>query len=173
LKSSAAVAWASSTRPKRISFTALEPGKPWTIYGVPAEGGVAEPFLVEKRSLLSLVWSPDGKSIVFGRIRSRDEQLKIFVMDLGTRKISELPGSDGMWVPVWSADGQHLLTQSFDFHHLMLFDFKTQKWSELAAGVLGVFGFTNDGKSAYFHSQDDDGVYRVRLADRRKRRSPT
>jgi Tol biopolymer transport system component/predicted Ser/Thr protein kinase len=155
---------------KRIAFTGIEPDKPWRIYVIPADGGVAEPLLVENRSQLDPVWSPDGNSIVFGRIGGREEKFAILLLDLQTRKLSELPGSDGLWVPAWSPDGKYLLAMDREVRHLMIFDFHTQKWSEFAKGVEGNFGFSHDGKSVYLENQEESTVYRVRLADRKTER---
>jgi WD40 repeat protein len=50
---------------------------------------------------------------------------------------SEVSGSEGMWIATWSADGKYLTASSEDGHQLLLFDFKTKKWSELVKTLFG------------------------------------
>lgn len=136
----------------KIAFTAIEPDKPWRIYLVSASGGPVDPLLLEARSQLDPVWSSDGKTIVFGRIMGREPQLNLQSMDLNTRKLSDVPGSDGLWIPEWSNDGKYLVAQSSKDSNLYLFDFKTQKWSTLLKGIdhLGGYHFSHDSKFIYF-----------------------
>ena len=57
-----------------------------------------------------------------------------------------------------------------DFHHMMIFDFHTQKWTELASAEFGDVHFGHDGKSVYFENEKDLTVYQVHLADRKTER---
>ena len=150
---------------KRIAFTGLEPDKAWRMYTVPIDGGIPEPILVENGSQLSPAWSPDGGSVAYGRILTRDKALGIRIIDLKTGKVSPVPGSDELWQPAWSPDGKYLAAASRDAHKFMIFDFKSGKWSTTTTGALGDFGFSNDGKFAYFENQDDEVVHRVNLPD--------
>jgi eukaryotic-like serine/threonine-protein kinase len=158
---------------KRISFTGLEPDKPWRIYAVPSEGGNPEPFLIEERSQLDATWSPDGNSVAFGRIEGRESAMAIQVLDLKTHVVSELPGSNGLWVPTWSPDGNYLTATTHDNHQLMIFDFKTKKWSELAKAFFSDVHFSHDGKFLYFEDGKDATIYRVNLAGKKTERLAT
>jgi WD40 repeat protein len=52
-------------------------------------------------------------------------------VDMKTRQTSTLPGSTGLFSPRWSPDGRYLLAISVEgSKKLLLYDFKTQKWSE-------------------------------------------
>ena len=154
---------------KQIAFTGIEPDKPWRLYLVPAEGGSVEPLLVEDRSQLDPTWSPDGKSIVFGRIMSREKQFNLERIDLGTRKVSDIPGSDGLWVPLWSNDGKYIVAMKQDGQELEILDAKTQTWSALVKvkGHVGDYHFSHDGKFLYFEDMEDRSVHRVEIASRR------
>jgi eukaryotic-like serine/threonine-protein kinase len=154
---------------KRIAFTGLEPDKPWRVYIVPVEGGVAEPMLSEEQSQLDPAWAPDGNSIAFGRIAGRDKSA-IRVLDLKTKAVSQLPGSEGMWIPTWSPDGKYLTASSEDFHRLMVFDFTTNKWSELVKTLFGDVHFSHDSKFLYFEDTKEAAVYRVSLPGRKTER---
>jgi len=54
----------------------------------------------------------------------------------------------------------------------MLFDFATQKWTELAKTDIGSMNWTRDGKHLYFDSGSglDPAISRVRMADRKLER---
>jgi WD40 repeat protein len=56
----------------------------------------------------------------------------INILDLRTHKVSVVPGSTGLFSPHWSPDGRYIAALSYDGQTLMLFDFKTKKWVELA-----------------------------------------
>ncbi len=150
---------------KRIAFTAADAEKPWQIYIVSADGGSLEPLLVEAKSQLSPAWSPDGKAIIFGRIVPRERRVKLLKIELESHRVSELPGSEGMWVPHWSKDGKYLLAENADAITLEIFDFAKQQWSELTKAPVGDYGFTVDGKSAFYSNQGTKTVHQIRLAD--------
>ena len=158
---------------KRIAFFDAAPGKPWRIYLISADGGAPEPLLNEQRYEMDPNWSPDGNSLIFSYFpifeKAPPEKLGVFEVDLRTRNMKKLPGSDGLWVPRWSLDGRYVVARSLDSQALMLFDFETQTWTELARGVY--FGFTNwsaDGQSVYYLRRGrEPAVFRVRIADRK------
>ena len=153
----------------KIAFTGIEPDKPWRIYLVPAAGGAIEPLLVEDRSQLDPAWSPDGNSIVFGRIESREEKFNLQRIDLKTRKVSDVAGSDGLWLPAWSADGTYLIALDRDLRKIFVHDFKTLEWTELcnAKEHVGDMHFAHDSKALYFEDSADLTIYRVSLPDRK------
>ena len=53
---------------KHLALMARDPGKAWQIYLVGAEGDNLHPLLRESRNAADPSWSPDGKSLVFGRV---------------------------------------------------------------------------------------------------------
>ncbi len=158
---------------KRIAFFDTAPGKPWRIYLISADGGTPEPLLNEQRNEMDPNWSPDGNSLIFSYFpifeKAPAEKLGVFEVDLRTRNMKKLPGSDGLWVPRWSLDGRYVVARSLDSQALMLFDFETQTWTELVRGVY--FGFTNwsaDGQYVYYLRRGrEPAVFRVRIVDRK------
>jgi Tol biopolymer transport system component/DNA-binding winged helix-turn-helix (wHTH) protein len=158
---------------KRIAYFDAAPGKPWKIYLISADGGTPEPLLQESRNQMDSNWSPDGNSLIFSYFpmfeKVPPEKLGVYMVDLRTRNVKKLPGSDGLWGPRWSLDGRHIVARSSDSHSLMLFNFQTQTWTELVRGAY--FGFANwsaDGQYVYYLRRGrEPAVLRVRIADRR------
>jgi len=86
--------WSPDNR--RLALMAKEPGKPWKIYLIDSEGGKLTPLLDEDRNEADPDWSPDGQSIVFGRLPDRMDSRQpkaIYLLNLQTRKVTEIPGS--------------------------------------------------------------------------------
>ena len=83
---------------------------------------------------------------------------------------SQLPGSEGMWLPTWSADGKYLTAVSQDVHRLMIFDFRTKQWSALAKTMIADVHFSHDSKFVYFEDGKDATVYRESVSGRKTER---
>jgi Tol biopolymer transport system component len=151
---------------KRIAFAATMPGKPWKTYLVSAEGGTPQQLMLEERTELDPGWSPDGKMLVFGDIDAKT----IHLLNLSTRQVSNLPGSEGLFSPRWSPDGRYIVAIPFGSNNkLLLFDFTTQKWTELANRQAGWPHWSRDGKYVYFCSfgENDPALFRVRIGNRK------
>jgi Tol biopolymer transport system component len=169
---------------KRIAFMGKLPGKPYKAYVVSSEGGAPEQVLPGERNEIDVNWSPDGRSLMFGRPPEGEAEAglpkAIHIVDLKTKQVSTLPRSEGLFGPRWSSDGRHVTAAPLDGRKLMVFDFERAEWSDLAGPGIGV-GFTGgrrhvfhnpqwspDGRHVYVQSGDD--VLRVALADRRVER---
>jgi Tol biopolymer transport system component len=110
-------------------------------------------------------WSPDGNRIVFGG-NPGDPASSIRILDLATHQISKMPGSDGMFSPSWSPDGRYISALSADMKRLLLFDFQTQKCTELATGSFGFSSWTKDGQYLQlFESSGTWAVIKIRISD--------
>ena len=140
--------------------------KPARIYQVSRDGGSPRELLPDDRTQqLDPNWSPDGTKIIFAG-ESNDPSSAIHVLDLATRKISSLPGSDGLYSPRWSPDGRYVSAFSADSKTLLLFDFRTEKWSELAQGSLSWLNWSHDSQYVYvLDFRGKDAVVRIRVAD--------
>ena len=160
---------------KKILFMGFTPQNQGA-YVVAAEGGAVQPLLVGSEEYqLFPQWMSDGKSIVFQKNwlkGSSNEHNEIEVLDIQTGKVSVLPGSENLIVPVLSPDGRYLAAATFERLKLMLFDFATQKWVELAKTDIGLVNWTRDGKYLYFDSgsSHDAAIFRLRVADRKLER---
>jgi Tol biopolymer transport system component len=158
---------------KRISFVDTEPGKPWRIYLISAGGGRPEPLLEEKRhGEIDSTWSPDGNSIVFSYApwleTQADEILAVYVLDLRTHRVTKVPGSEGLWAARWSPDGRYIVANRSDPQSFVLFDFRTQTWSELVKTPLVLTAWPRNGQYVYYLRQGREAaVMRVRVSDKR------
>jgi serine/threonine protein kinase/Tol biopolymer transport system component len=154
---------------KNILFFEFARGadKPARIYEVSPEGGSPRQLLPEDASQqLDPNWSPDGSKIIFAG-ESNDPSSAIRVLDVATRQISSLPGSQGLYSPRWSPDGRYVSAFSADSKTLFLFDFQTTKWSELAGGSLSWLNWSHDGKYVYvLDFRGKNAVVRIRISDR-------
>ena len=157
---------------KQIAFFGHPPGEPFQLYLIPAEGGSPELLYRTSTNSADPNWSPDGKSLVFGENSLNNQGSAVYVLDLKTRNVSKLPGSDGLYSPRWSPDGRYIAAIPLDSLKLMLFDFTTQKWSELARIFVAFPAWSPDGRYLYFDGilDNQEGYFRVRIADRKLER---
>src|SRR5450755_753442 len=120
---------------KTILFSNAGTNKPAKIYEVSVEGGSPRPLMPDNPDpQTDPNWSPDGSKVVFSG-RTADATSSIRVFDLATRQVSTLPGSQGMYSPRWSPDGRYIPALSGDSKKILLFDFQTRQWTELAQGM--------------------------------------
>ena len=151
---------------KMIVFFEISPDGHSTIYEVSPEGGSPRPLAIDDPHSVDPTWSADGSKIMFGG-SSGDPASTIRTFDLTTRKIQTLPGSTGLYSPRWSPDGRYVAAFSADSTRLSLFDFKTQKWSEITKGTFGWECWSNTGEYLFaLDSSDTGAVLRIRLSDR-------
>jgi eukaryotic-like serine/threonine-protein kinase len=158
---------------KQIAFMATSPPKSSTIQLISADGG--NPQEIFSASFADPGWSADGTTLVFSDRWSPEAEKKgsfsIQFMDLKTRKVTTLPGSDGFYSPRWSPDGRYIAALHAGPETLMLFDFSTQEWVQLGQIVVGFPSWSSDSKYIYFDSQGEDrAFYRVRISDHKLER---
>ena len=153
---------------KQIIFFefAVAADQPARIYEVSSDGGSPRPLMPsDQHQQLDPNWSPDGSKIVFAG-ESNDPSSAIRILDLATHKISELPASQGLYSPRWSPDGRYISAFSADSRKLLLFDFQTQKWSDLAEGSLAWLNWSHDSQYVYvLDFKDKSAVVRIRVSD--------
>ena len=153
---------------KKIIFFefALSADKPARIYEVSSESGTPQQLIPDDHHhQLDPNWSPDGSKIVYGG-QSADAASAIKIFDLASRQVSELPDSRGLFSPRWSPRDRYIVAFSADSTKLLLFDFQTQKWSELAKGPMGWLNWSKDGSYVYvLQYQGRGAVLKVRISD--------
>ena len=142
------------------------------IYVISADGGA--PLLLRSGQELTQpegylgatdpTWSAEGKSLAFTVQSASEHDLRI--LDLGTQKSTAVPGSEGMWSSRWSPDGKYLVAVlSWPPRKLMLFNFASKTWEELASGLgFGWPSWSRDSKFVYADELGEDGDSMVRIA---------
>jgi serine/threonine protein kinase/Tol biopolymer transport system component len=153
---------------KRIAFAGAVPGRPSNIYLISAEGGSPEQLTNGQLDQGDVSWSADGGRLAFGYTSffSDSDNSVIHLLDLRTHQTSVLPGSKGLISPRWSPDGRYIAAIPAGLESLFLFDFTTQKWTELAKHSMGYPSWSRDSKYIYFDSSGNDpGFYRMGISD--------
>jgi Tol biopolymer transport system component/DNA-binding winged helix-turn-helix (wHTH) protein len=156
---------------KQIAFNARLQDGPFNIYLISSEGGQAQRILPSEQTQEDANWSPDGSSLVFG---SDANQEPIQIIDLGSKRVSTVPGSAGLFSPRWSPDGRFIAAMAKEHpFKLMLLDLSTQKWVEGFGTEISYPSWSHDGKYIYFQSWHDpakhvgERIVRLRLSDRK------
>jgi WD40 repeat protein len=144
-------------------------GAPSRTYLVPRDGGKLEQMIAGPGSQAGVEFSPDGKSIVFGRADISDSDHAIFVYNIETRQLLEIPGSKGLWGPSWSPDSRYIEALDVVYGTAMtIWDFQTRAWNRiLGPGGKHAPRWTADSRQLVFESITDqeDAIYRVRVPD--------
>jgi Tol biopolymer transport system component/predicted Ser/Thr protein kinase len=144
---------------KQIAFIGFH-GNHWKIFFISAQGGTPQELLPQENDdEVDPVFSPDGTQLAFGGLALRGT---IELVDLKTRRVSAVPGSEGLFSPRWSPDGQYLAALSQESLKLLFFDFKNQKWSEPITenARIGFPTWSRDGKYLYFNEGGADPTFR-------------
>jgi eukaryotic-like serine/threonine-protein kinase len=153
---------------KKIIFFEFGLGadKPARMYAVSPDGGIPKLLLPnDSTQQLDPNWSPDGAKIIFAG-ESNDPSSSIRVLDVASGQVSSMPGSQGFYSPRWSPDGRYVSAFSADSKTLLLFDFHTKKWSELASGSLSWLNWSHDGQYVYvLDFRGKNAVVRIRVSD--------
>jgi Tol biopolymer transport system component/DNA-binding winged helix-turn-helix (wHTH) protein len=155
----------------QLALMSREPGQPWQIYTVSANGGSPEHLLQENRNLGDPSFSPDGKYLVFGMVPELMGQGKapipIKIVELTTHRVTEVPQSEGLFSPRWSPDGNFIAALTLDQKRVMLYDTKTQIWKTLAVTSAALPVWSRDSKALYIHAYkaENKPIYRVSVPD--------
>ena len=154
---------------RQLVFMGRQPGKPWKIYTLDADGGHLQEVLDESRSEADPDWSPDGKFLVFGRLpdlmAEASQPKAIYTVDLAAKTITKLPDSDSLFSPRWSADGKYIAALSIDQKRMMLFDVAAKSWRLLAEQTIADPVWSHDNSAIFFHdfAQADQPIYKVAI----------
>jgi Tol biopolymer transport system component len=152
------------------------PGKTWKTFIIAAEGDKASQLTQRDCPEVDANWSPDGTHLVFGTFLNYAAgtscPVVLHTMDLKNLEVSTIPGSEGLWSPRWSPDGQRIVAQTSALggSSLMIYEFPSRKWAELVRATpghsLGFQQWSRDSKWVYYRDfGSNPGVYSIRLED--------
>jgi eukaryotic-like serine/threonine-protein kinase len=113
----------------QVAYIATQAGQAWKIFLIPRDGATPQQLLSEVLDQSDPSWSPDGKKLAYGRF-GEGQAGGLHVVELASRQVFDIPGSEKLFSPRWSPDGQYLAALSTDSTKLTLFNWKTQTWSD-------------------------------------------
>jgi eukaryotic-like serine/threonine-protein kinase len=150
----------------QIAFAAGPAGGTGRIFLVPAAAGVAREVLSGGTGVGLIGWGADPNTLLFFDTTS-PEMATLHSFDLKSMKEKSVPNSTGRVYARPSPDGRYLAALTVDGQKLLIFDFGSEKWSELANGNMNALVWSGDSKYVYFDTQSggDQGVYRVAIAN--------
>ena len=153
---------------KKIAFQGITPGQPWKMYLISADGGEPEEVM---SGIGDLGWSPDGTSLIFHSGMAdflSTSPRAIRLLDLKTRQVSTIPGSEGLYSPRWSPDGRYIAALRVGPETMQIFEVRAKRWTELTKIGVDFPIWSRDSKYIYFDSSENaPDLYRVRIADKK------
>ena len=135
----------------RIAYNSFTFGGPLIAKVVSSQGGASEDLFPNGAAGVDFNWSADGSQITFSTLPdSKSPNIQIF--ELASRQFSTFPGSQGLFSPRRSPDGHYLAALTRDSSTLMLYDFRSQKWSKwlTESGNIAYPTWTKDSTYLYF-----------------------
>lgn len=155
---------------ERIAFSGRTGREPWAIYQVSREGEKLERVNPEQLNQGDPSWSPDGLLLAFGRLPwlegGSSGPPTIQVLNLKTRQVSALPGSEGLYSPHWSPDGRYMLALKAAGQEMSLFDLNKRTWQ--VVDIPATYpNWSRDGRHVHFINPRVavPALYRLRVSD--------
>ena len=136
----------------RIAFHAVsDTGAPAKIYLISSTGGVpalAAPASDDRQIYPS--WTSDGNSILFSNSDVSQARLDLRILDLKTRQVSTLPGTDGLFFGQISPDGRTIIAVEYNSRNLVLYSIAGHT-TRVLAELADYPRWSRDGKFVYFN----------------------
>ncbi len=151
---------------QRIAVMVREPGAKWKIRIVPAHGGSAEILLPGAGPEADPNWSPDGRKLVYAPFPFDVPagQAAVHTVDMDTRLVTRVPGSEGLFSPRWSPDGRYIAAVPNGGNTMELFELSSRRWRTLVLPAEPSFPlWSRDGR--YVHVGTPSGAARIRVSD--------
>jgi Tol biopolymer transport system component len=134
------------------------------VYLVSAAGGAPQKLTPDGADGVAPSWFPDGKSIAFNNFPYPNKPFRIHVLDLATRRISDMPGADRYFVPSWSPDGKYMAAIAQNPSRMVLYSAQTKTWRDLHTfdEPWGYWIWASDSKSIYMGLiLGNNGIYQL------------
>jgi dipeptidyl aminopeptidase/acylaminoacyl peptidase len=151
-----------------LVFFGPAPGHPWKLYLLSKSGGTSKQLIADDANEGDPTWSPDGTHLAFGRLPwmpGSGETPSLFILDLDSMHASTVPGSENLFSPRWSPSGRYLAAVSADSSKLMLYDFQSRNWRQLAQGSFGNPEWLSDDTFLSAVDVQTMWIVRIRVSD--------
>jgi Tol biopolymer transport system component/DNA-binding winged helix-turn-helix (wHTH) protein len=142
------------------------------VYVVSVDGGVPEKMIENPNNDVFPSWSPDGNAIAFNDYPLPGRAKGIKVLDLTTRKITVMPGSEEFYMPSWSPDGRHLVAVGQNPSRMVLYSPQSGVWKDLKVfdAAWGNWVWAKDSQAVYIAMTErgqtfEPGFYRLAVVD--------
>jgi Tol biopolymer transport system component/DNA-binding winged helix-turn-helix (wHTH) protein len=149
---------------KQIVFMDARLEKAWSIALVSPQGSAPETLYQYTMRSQDPTWDPDQKSVVFSRLETNGSSA-IYCIDLQTKNLSLIPGSEGLFSPRVSPDGRYISALRLDDSGLLLLDRHANRWEVLKNGEdIGYNEWSHDGRYVYFRETINGSGALARIA---------
>jgi len=148
---------------KRITFHSVQTGQSWKNFVISAEGGNPEPFPSEPLSQVHPGWMPGRDALTYSRVYRADSPA-LYVFDRRSGRSEKIPGTDGLYGPIWSPDGRYLSAVDASTDRLLLVDLASGKRTQIA-GPASWPHWSPDSQYIYFVRWGINSILRVRVPD--------
>ena len=150
---------------KRITFAAKRPGELMRLYTISPDDGNPQPLPPEPRSQATPDWMPDENFLIYGSMPDSDQSsdIALYRIDLRTRRSEKIPGTDGLYNPLWSPDGRALAAIDASNERLVLLDLKTGKRTQLSQPM--VYPVWSADSQYLYYAVAAHEIFRVHLPD--------
>jgi Tol biopolymer transport system component/DNA-binding winged helix-turn-helix (wHTH) protein len=154
---------------KSIAFAAKRPGELMRLYTVSPDHGDAKMLSpADANSQATPDWMPGENSLIYGGVPGVDppSHIALHQLDLRTGRAEKVPGTDGLYNPIWSPDGHQLAAVDATSERLFLMDLKTGQRIQLSRPqVFPVW--SADSQYLYYAAVAHD-IFRVHVPDGRE-----
>ena len=160
----------------QILFTGFLLDRQPRLYIVSAQGGSPHSVLPSNNKWASVSgdWRTDGRQIVLDvQEMESGREPDIRILDLETKKLTKLLGSDGLIEPRWSADGRYIAAFNPKMKQVYVYYCKSEKWSVLSeANFPATLRWSPSGDALYYQDVDEveESIFRVPMATRETER---
>ncbi len=144
-----------------VAFMGKNSKGQWRVFQVPARGGKTVTVLENGDDQGVPTWSPDGTKLIFGDfpgMRPRSEMC-VHEIDMKMHKMSDVPGSKGLWSPRWSPNGLYIAAITVDSRALGVLASGKHGFLELARMIyVDNATWLADSRYIYFNGTSTAGV---------------
>lgn len=135
----------------QIAVMFRTPGSAYKVGTVPAQGGRLVHLLPPGEEGADPDWSPDGKLLYFGGVPgvADGSTTSIRLVDLATRQITSIPGSEGLYTPRVAPDGRYLAAVTAGQLGLAILERASGEWSRLPGMRVGYLNWSESSEKLF------------------------